>query len=47
VINDKSEIVRVYLPPDPDTLPSVADHCLRSRHCVNMIVAGKQEALTI
>jgi xylulose-5-phosphate/fructose-6-phosphate phosphoketolase len=42
VINKKSEVVRVYLPPDTNTLLSVADHCLRSRHYVNVIVAGKQ-----
>ncbi|MBJ8347089.1 phosphoketolase [Antrihabitans sp. YC2-6] len=46
VINKKSEIVRVYLPPDSNTLLSVADHCLRSRNYVNVIVAGKQPALT-
>ncbi len=46
VVNKKSEIVRVYLPPDTNTLLSVADHCLRSRHYVNVIVAGKQPALT-
>jgi xylulose-5-phosphate/fructose-6-phosphate phosphoketolase len=45
VINKKAEIVRVYLPPDTNTLLSVADHCLRSRHYVNVIVAGKQPAL--
>jgi xylulose-5-phosphate/fructose-6-phosphate phosphoketolase len=42
----KAEIIRVYLPPDANTLLSVADHCLRSRHYVNVIVAGKQPALT-
>ncbi|MDQ2818531.1 MAG: phosphoketolase family protein [Candidatus Eremiobacteraeota bacterium] len=42
VLNKKSEVVRVYLPPDANTLLSVADHCLRSRHYVNVIVAGKQ-----
>jgi xylulose-5-phosphate/fructose-6-phosphate phosphoketolase len=42
VVNKKAEIVRVYLPPDANTLLSVADHCLRSRHYVNVIVAGKQ-----
>ena len=42
VVNKKAEIVRVYLPPDTNTLLSVADHCLRSRHYVNVIVAGKQ-----
>ncbi|RIJ78321.1 phosphoketolase family protein [Nakamurella silvestris] len=46
VVNKKSEIVRVYLPPDTNTLLSVADHCLRSRNYVNVIVAGKQPALT-
>jgi xylulose-5-phosphate/fructose-6-phosphate phosphoketolase len=46
VVNKKAEIVRVYLPPDTNTLLSVADHCLRSRHYVNVIVAGKQSALT-
>ena len=45
VINKKAEIIRVYLPPDANTLLSVADHCLRSRHYVNVIVAGKQPAL--
>ena len=42
VVNKKAEIIRVYLPPDANTLLSVADHCLRSRHYVNVIVAGKQ-----
>jgi xylulose-5-phosphate/fructose-6-phosphate phosphoketolase len=46
VINKKAEIVRVYLPPDTNTLLSVANHCLRSRNYVNVIVAGKQPALT-
>ena len=45
VMNKKAEIVRVYLPPDANTLLSVADHCLRSRDHVNVIVAGKQPAL--
>ncbi|HUZ98248.1 MAG TPA: phosphoketolase family protein [Gaiellaceae bacterium] len=45
VVNKKAEIIRVYLPPDANTLLSVADHCLRSRHYVNVIVAGKQPAL--
>jgi xylulose-5-phosphate/fructose-6-phosphate phosphoketolase len=45
VMNKKPEIVRVYLPPDANTLLSVADHCLRSRDYVNVIVAGKQPAL--
>ncbi len=42
VVNKKAEIIRVYLPPDTNCLLSVADHCLRSRHYVNVIVAGKQ-----
>jgi xylulose-5-phosphate/fructose-6-phosphate phosphoketolase len=41
VINKKAEIVRVYLPPDANCLLSVVDHCLRSRHYVNVVVAGK------
>jgi xylulose-5-phosphate/fructose-6-phosphate phosphoketolase len=45
VVNKKAEIIRVYLPPDANTLLSIADHCLRSRHYVNVIVAGKQPAL--
>jgi xylulose-5-phosphate/fructose-6-phosphate phosphoketolase len=45
VINKKAEIIRVYLPPDTNTLLSVADHCLRSRQYVNVIVAGKQPEL--
>jgi xylulose-5-phosphate/fructose-6-phosphate phosphoketolase len=45
VINKKAEIVRVYLPPDANTLLSVTDHCLRSRNYVNVIVAGKQPQL--
>ena len=45
VANKKAEIVRIYLPPDANTLLSVTDHCLRSRHYVNVIVAGKQPAL--
>jgi xylulose-5-phosphate/fructose-6-phosphate phosphoketolase len=45
VVNKKAEVVRVYLPPDANTLLSVADHCLRSRNYVNVIVAGKQPAL--
>ena len=43
-MNKKAEIIRVYLPPDTNTLLSVADHCLRSRHYINVIVAGKQPA---
>eukprot|EP01033_Poteriospumella_lacustris_P000268 gene270-179_t len=42
VVNKKAEIIRVYLPPDGNTLLSVADHCLRSHNLVNVIVAGKQ-----
>jgi len=45
VVNKKAEVIRVYLPPDANTLLSVADHCLRSQHYVNLIVAGKQPAL--
>ena len=45
VVNKKAEIIRVYLPPDTNTLLSVGDHCLRSRHYVNVIVAGKQPSL--
>ena len=45
VVNKKADIVRVYLPPDANCLLSVANHCLRSRHYVNVIVAGKQPAL--
>jgi xylulose-5-phosphate/fructose-6-phosphate phosphoketolase len=45
VVNKRAEIIRVYLPPDANCLLSVADHCLRSRHYVNVIVAGKQPAL--
>jgi xylulose-5-phosphate/fructose-6-phosphate phosphoketolase len=44
VANKKSEIIRIYLPPDANTLLSVTDHCLRSRHYVNVVVAGKQPA---
>jgi xylulose-5-phosphate/fructose-6-phosphate phosphoketolase len=46
VVNKKAEIVRVYLPPDANCLLSVADHCLRSRDYVNVIVAGKAPGLT-
>ena len=42
VVNKKADVIRVYLPPDANTLLSVTDHCLRSRHYVNVIVAGKQ-----
>ena len=44
VVNKKAEVIRVYLPPDANTLLSVTDHCLRSRNYVNVIVAGKQPA---
>jgi len=45
VVNKKADIIRVYLPPDANCLLSVADHCLRSRNYVNVVVAGKQPAL--
>jgi len=45
VVNKKADVVRIYLPPDANTLLAVADGCLRSRHYVNVIVAGKQPAL--
>jgi xylulose-5-phosphate/fructose-6-phosphate phosphoketolase len=44
VVNKKAEIVRVYLPPDANCLLSVMDHCLRSRHYVNLVIAGKHPA---
>jgi xylulose-5-phosphate/fructose-6-phosphate phosphoketolase len=44
VVNKKAEVIRVYLPPDANTLLSVTDHCLRSRNYVNVIIAGKQPA---
>ncbi len=44
VVNKKAEIVRVYLPPDANCLLSVMDHCLRSRHYVNVVIAGKHPA---
>jgi xylulose-5-phosphate/fructose-6-phosphate phosphoketolase len=44
VVNKKAEIIRVYLPPDVNTLLWVTDRCLRSRNCVNVIIAGKQPA---
>jgi xylulose-5-phosphate/fructose-6-phosphate phosphoketolase len=44
VVNKKASIVRVYLPPDANCLLSVGDHCLRSRHYVNVVVAGKYQA---
>ena len=46
VVNKKAEVVRVYLPPDANTLLSTMDHCLRSRDYVNVVVAGKQPAPT-
>jgi xylulose-5-phosphate/fructose-6-phosphate phosphoketolase len=42
IANKKADVVRIYLPPDANTLLSVADHCLRSRNYVNLIIAGKQ-----
>ena len=45
VVNKKADVIRVYFPPDANTLLSVANHCLRSQHYVNVIVAGKQPAL--
>jgi xylulose-5-phosphate/fructose-6-phosphate phosphoketolase len=45
VVNKKADIVRVYLPPDANTLLSVTDHCLRSRNYINLIIAGKQPEL--
>jgi xylulose-5-phosphate/fructose-6-phosphate phosphoketolase len=45
VVNKKGEIIRIYLPPDTNTLLSCADHCLRSKNYVNVLVAGKQPAL--
>jgi xylulose-5-phosphate/fructose-6-phosphate phosphoketolase len=42
VVNKKAEVIRVYLPPDANTLLAVTDRCLRSRNCVNVVVAGKQ-----
>jgi xylulose-5-phosphate/fructose-6-phosphate phosphoketolase len=45
VMNKKADIIRVYLPPDANTLLSVTDHCLRSRNYINVIVAGKQPEL--
>jgi xylulose-5-phosphate/fructose-6-phosphate phosphoketolase len=44
VVNKKADVIRIYLPPDANCLLSVADHCLRSRHYVNVIVAGKHPA---
>ena len=47
VVNKKAEVVRVYLPPDANCLLSVMDHCLRSRHYVNVVVAGKSRAAVV
>ncbi len=44
LVNKKAGVVRIYLPPDANTLLSVADHCLRSRNYINLIIAGKQPA---
>ncbi len=44
VVNKKAEVIRVYLPPDANTLLSVTDHCLRSRNYINVVIAGKQPA---
>jgi xylulose-5-phosphate/fructose-6-phosphate phosphoketolase len=44
LVNKKADVVRIYLPPDANTLLSVADHCLRSRNYINLIIAGKQPA---
>ncbi len=44
VVNKKAEVIRVYLPPDANTLLSVTDHCMRSRNYINVVVAGKQSA---
>ena len=44
VVNKKADVIRVYLPPDANTLLSVTDHCLRSRHYVNVVICGKQPA---
>jgi len=41
LLNKKADVVRIYLPPDANTLLSVSDHCLRSKHYINLIVAGK------
>jgi xylulose-5-phosphate/fructose-6-phosphate phosphoketolase len=45
VVNKKAEVIRVYLPPDANTLLSVSDHCLRSRNYINVIISGKQPDL--
>jgi xylulose-5-phosphate/fructose-6-phosphate phosphoketolase len=46
MVNKKAEVVRIYLPPDTNTLLSTMDHCLRSRHYINVVIAGKQPAPT-
>jgi xylulose-5-phosphate/fructose-6-phosphate phosphoketolase len=46
VVNKKADVIRVYLPPDTNTLLSVADHCLRTRNYINVVVAGKQPTPT-
>ncbi|HEX6497479.1 MAG TPA: phosphoketolase family protein [Micromonosporaceae bacterium] len=46
VVNKKADVIRVYLPPDANTLLSVVDHCLRSRDYINVVVAGKQPGPT-
>ena len=46
VVNKRAEVVRVYLPPDANTLLSTMDHCLRTRNYVNVVVAGKQPQQT-
>jgi phosphoketolase len=46
-VNKKAEIVRVYLPPDANCLLSVMDHCLRSRHYVNVVIAGKHPCAAV
>jgi xylulose-5-phosphate/fructose-6-phosphate phosphoketolase len=45
VVNKKSEVIRIYLPPDANTLLSVMDHCLKSKNYVNVVIAGKQPEL--
>ena len=47
VVNKKADIIRVYFPPDANTLLSVTDHCLRSRNYINVIVAGKQPSAAV
>ena len=45
MVNKKADVVRIYLPPDANSLLSVMDHCLRSRNYINVVIAGKQPAL--